>query len=57
MVRTRMRTPRGRGRHPPWIAANLNREGFTTRRGTPWQFQYIAAALRAHVETAALSAA
>lgn len=24
------------------IAAELNRQGFTTRRGTPWRFQYVA---------------
>jgi site-specific DNA recombinase len=29
------------------IAAALSAEGFQTRRGTPWRFQYIAAALRA----------
>jgi site-specific DNA recombinase len=28
------------------IAAALNREGFTTRRGTAWRFQYVAHALR-----------
>jgi len=25
------------------IAAELNRRGFTTRRGSPWRFQYVAA--------------
>jgi hypothetical protein len=25
------------------IAAELNRQGFTTRRGTSWRFQYVAA--------------
>lgn len=25
------------------IATELNRQGFTTRRGTPWRFQYVAA--------------
>jgi len=29
------------------IAAELNRQGFTTRRGTAWRFQYVAQALRA----------
>jgi DNA invertase Pin-like site-specific DNA recombinase len=24
------------------IAATLNRQGFVTRRGTPWRFQYVA---------------
>jgi DNA invertase Pin-like site-specific DNA recombinase len=29
------------------IAAELNRQGLTTRRGTAWRFQYVAEALRA----------
>lgn len=29
------------------IADELNRQGFTTRRGTPWRFQYVAEALKA----------
>ncbi|MBS1854754.1 MAG: recombinase family protein [Acidobacteria bacterium] len=29
------------------IAAELNRQGLTTRRGTAWRFQYVAQALRA----------
>ena len=29
------------------IAGELNRQGFTTRRGTAWRFQYVAEALRA----------
>lgn len=29
------------------ITAELNRQGFTTRRGTAWRFQYVAEALRA----------
>lgn len=29
------------------IAGELNRQGFTTRRGTEWRFQYVAEALRA----------
>jgi hypothetical protein len=28
------------------IAGELNRQGFTTRRGTAWRFQYVAEALR-----------
>ena len=28
------------------IADELNRQGFTTRRGTGWRFQYVAEALR-----------
>ena len=29
------------------IADELNRQGYTTRRGTAWRFQYVAAALKA----------
>jgi site-specific DNA recombinase len=29
------------------IADELNQQGFTTRRGTAWRFQYVAAALKA----------
>ena len=29
------------------IAEALNRQGYTTRRGTAWRFQYVAEALRA----------
>lgn len=29
------------------IAAELNRQGLTTRRGTPWRFQYVAQVIRA----------
>jgi DNA invertase Pin-like site-specific DNA recombinase len=29
------------------IAAELNRQGLTTRRGTAWRFQYVAEGLRA----------
>lgn len=29
------------------IAAELNRQGFTTRRGTAWRFQYVADVLKA----------
>jgi hypothetical protein len=29
------------------IAAELNRQGFATRRGTAWRFQCVAEALRA----------
>jgi DNA invertase Pin-like site-specific DNA recombinase len=39
------------------IAADLTREGLTTRRGTPWRFQYVAQALRAGRASQALSAA
>ena len=33
------------------IAAELNRQGLSTRRGTPWRFQYVAAALRSQNPT------
>jgi DNA invertase Pin-like site-specific DNA recombinase len=39
------------------IAAVLNSEGFRTRRGTPWRFQYVARALRAARSCRTLSAA
>jgi len=29
------------------ISGELNRQGFTTRRGTAWRFQYVAEAVRA----------
>lgn len=32
---------------PRRIADELNRQGYTTRRGTAWRFQYVAQALRA----------
>jgi site-specific DNA recombinase len=35
------------GRTTRQIAHDLNRLGFTTRRGTAWRFQYVAEALRA----------
>ena len=38
-VVTRMRTLRAAGVTLRAIAAELNREGFTTRRGTPWRLQ------------------
>ena len=34
------------GRSTRQIAADLNRLGFVTRRGTAWRFQYVARALR-----------
>jgi site-specific DNA recombinase len=39
------------------IAVELTRDGLTTRRGTPWRFQYVAQALRAGRVTRTLSAA
>jgi site-specific DNA recombinase len=35
------------GRTTRQIADELNRLGYTTRRGTAWRFQYVAAALKA----------
>jgi site-specific DNA recombinase len=35
------------GRTTRQIADELNRQGFTTRRGTAWRFQYVAEVLRA----------
>jgi DNA invertase Pin-like site-specific DNA recombinase len=46
-ILTRMRALRAGGYSTRQIAAELNREGLTTRRGTAWKFQYIAQALRA----------
>ena len=52
----RMRALKAEGRSTREIAAVLNREGGTTRRGTAWRFQYVAQALRA-VERPALATA
>jgi hypothetical protein len=38
------------------IADALNLEGFRTRRGTAWRFQYVAAALRSADEALAAAA-
>lgn len=38
-----LRELRGAGFTLQRIAEELNRQGFTTRRGTPWRFQYVAA--------------
>lgn len=45
-VLSRMRTLKTAGLTTRRIAAELNRVGCTTRRGTAWQFQYVAHALR-----------
>ena len=42
-----MRELRAAGHSTRQIAAELNRQSFTTRRGTAWRFQYVAEALRA----------
>jgi DNA invertase Pin-like site-specific DNA recombinase len=46
-VLARMRELKAAGRTVREIADELNRQGYTTRRGTSWRFQYVAAALKA----------
>jgi site-specific DNA recombinase len=46
-VLARIRQLKAAGRTTREIADELNRQGFTTRRGTAWRFQYVAAALKA----------
>jgi DNA invertase Pin-like site-specific DNA recombinase len=46
-VLSRIRELRAAGHTTRQIADELNRQGFTTRRGTAWRFQYVAEALRA----------
>jgi DNA invertase Pin-like site-specific DNA recombinase len=46
-VLSRMRELKAAGRTVREIADELNRQGYTTRRGTAWRFQYVAAALKA----------
>jgi DNA invertase Pin-like site-specific DNA recombinase len=46
-VLARMRELKAAGHTLREIADELNRQGYTTRRGTAWRFQYVAAALRA----------
>ncbi len=43
----RIRELKAAGHTTRRIADELNRQGFTTRRGTDWRFQYVAGALRA----------
>jgi DNA invertase Pin-like site-specific DNA recombinase len=47
LILTRARELRAEGNTVRQIAAKLNRDGFATRRGTAWRFQYVAEALRA----------
>ena len=47
----RMRTLRAAGVTLRGIAADLNRDGFTTRRSTPWRFEYVARVLRGDVRS------
>jgi DNA invertase Pin-like site-specific DNA recombinase len=46
-ILARMQSLKATGHTTRQIAAELNRQGFTTRRGTAWRFQYVAEALRA----------
>src|SRR5580698_9738505 len=46
-ILSRIRDLRASGHTTRQIADELNRQGFTTRHGTAWRFQYVAAALRA----------
>jgi DNA invertase Pin-like site-specific DNA recombinase len=45
-VLRRMRELKAAGHTFREIADELNRQGYTTRRGTAWRFQYVAAALK-----------
>ena len=54
---TRVRTLRATGVTLRAIATELNREGFRTRRGTPWRLQYVAAVLRADAQSGTLTVA
>ena len=46
-ILSRIRELKAAGHPTRRIAAELNRQGFTTRRRTAWRFQYVAEALRA----------
>ena len=46
-ILSRIRELKAAGFRTRQIAEELNRQGFTTRRGTGWRFQYVAEALRA----------
>jgi DNA invertase Pin-like site-specific DNA recombinase len=46
-ILARIRELKATGHTTRQIAEELNRQGFTTRRGTAWRFQYVAEALRA----------
>jgi DNA invertase Pin-like site-specific DNA recombinase len=46
-ILSRIRELKAARRTTRQIAEELNRQGFTTRRGTAWRFQYVAEALRA----------
>ena len=46
-ILSRIRELKAAGHTTRQMADELNRQGFTTRRGTAWRFQYVAEALRA----------
>jgi DNA invertase Pin-like site-specific DNA recombinase len=46
-ILSRIRELKAAGHTIREIADELNRQGYTTRRGTAWRFQYVAAALKA----------
>jgi DNA invertase Pin-like site-specific DNA recombinase len=46
-ILSRIRELKAAGHTTRQIADELNRQGYTTRRGTAWRFQYVAEALRA----------
>jgi site-specific DNA recombinase len=46
-ILSRIRELKAAGYTTRRIADELNRQGFTTRRGTAWRFQYVAESLRA----------
>ena len=46
-ILARIRSLKAAGYTMRQIAEELNRQGYSTRRGTAWRFQYVAACLRA----------
>jgi DNA invertase Pin-like site-specific DNA recombinase len=46
-ILSRIRELKSAGHTTRKIADELNRQGFTTRRGTAWRFQYVAESLKA----------
>ena len=42
-----LRELRGQGHTLRTIAAELNQQGFTTRNGSPWRFEYVRRVLKA----------
>jgi DNA invertase Pin-like site-specific DNA recombinase len=57
LILARMVALRSEGLTTRSIADALNRDGFTTRRGTAWRFQYVAQALRSSGTRSKLSTA